>query len=151
MCATTSGGDVTSVPRAALAVLTCMDVRLEPLAMLALAPGDAHVLRNAGGIATDDTVRSLLLSQRLLGTRRLHVVHHTDCGLHQLDEGVLVSELRAEVGAAPAFSFGSFLDPAASARETAESLAESPFLAFDEVRAFVFDVATRELTEVSID
>lgn len=142
------GTGLSARPARRLAILTCMDARFDPVSVLGLAIGDAHVIRNAGGLATDDAVRSLLLSQRALGTEEILVIHHTGCGLERLDEAAFLDALTAEVGSRPPFSLGSFDDVSRDARETADRLAESPFLDGSAVRCFVFDVATGQLDEV---
>lgn len=136
-------------PRLHLAVVACMDSRLDLFAALGLDIGDAHVIRNAGGIVTDDVVRSLVVSQRSLGTREVLVIHHTNCGLHGLDEEAFRSELVASSGEEPPFELGAFTDLEASVRESVERVLASPFVAEKgSVRGFVFDVDTGELREV---
>jgi carbonic anhydrase len=141
---------IARVPRAGVTVLTCMDTRIDPLAALGLAPGDAHVLRNAGGQATDDALRGLLLSQRLMGTTRVYLLHHTDCGLHGLDEDGFVEAIHAETGRRLPFRLGAFADVADDVRRAAAAVAQSPFLRQDEVRGFVLDVETGTVEEVTL-
>ncbi len=136
-------------PRQRLAVLTCMDSRLDLFGAFGLALGDAHLIRNAGGIATDDVVRSLLLSQRLLGTTTVMVVHHTRCGLETFNEDELQRELEAELGQRPPFRLGAFRDVAADVRATVAALSDSPFVTPVEIRGFVFDVDEGSLEEIS--
>jgi carbonic anhydrase len=137
-------------PRATMiAVLTCMDARIDPVAALGLLEGDAHVIRNAGGIATDDAIRSLLISQRLLDTSEVMVVQHTDCGMTRFDEGELRAELERETGTPPPFELGSFSDLDASVSATVARLRESPMLTVSAVRGFVYDVVTGALREVT--
>jgi carbonic anhydrase len=138
-------------PKKKLAVVTCMDSRLDLFGALGLDLGEAHIIRNAGGIATDDVVRSLILSQRKLGTERIMLIHHTYCGLHGLDEEALRSELSSETGAANLMAFGSFADPADNVRATARRLTQEPALRQVEIRGFVFDVDTGSLEEVELD
>jgi carbonic anhydrase len=138
-------------PKKRLAVVTCMDSRLDLFGALGLDLGEAHIIRNAGGIATDDVVRSLILSQRKLGTERIMLIHHTFCGLHGLDEEALRAELSSETGAANLMAFGSFADPADNVRATARRLNQEPALRQVEIRGFVFDVDTGSLEEVDLD
>jgi carbonic anhydrase len=129
-----------------------MDARLRVPAALGLEPGDAHVLRNAGAIVTEDVMRSLAISQRLLGTRGVMVIGHTDCGMARLDEAELRAELREAAGADPPFAIGAFSDVEASVRASVLALRASPLLPHrDAIRGFVYDVATHLLTEVAID
>lgn len=136
-------------PRRQLAIVTCMDSRLDVFAALGLAEGDAHVLRNAGGIVTDDTIRSLALSQRLLGTEAVMLIHHTDCGLQRITEEGFRAELAA-TGTEPTFAIGAFSDVDESVRRSIRRVTASPFLPSRErVRGFVYDVTTGELREVA--
>ncbi|HEU5141775.1 MAG TPA: carbonic anhydrase [Solirubrobacterales bacterium] len=137
-------------PRRGIAIVTCMDCRLDVLAALDLQPGDAHVLRNAGGVVTDDTIRSLAISQRRLGTREVLLVHHTDCGMQTLDEDGFRAELREAAGEDPAFAIESFSDVDADVRQSILRVRRSAFLAHrDCVRGFVYDVDTHRLREVA--
>jgi carbonic anhydrase len=138
-------------PQRHAVVLTCMDVRIDPLAVLGFAPGDAHVLRNGGGIVTDDVVRSLILSQRLLGTTSITVVAHTECGLSRIDEESFADRLERETGVRPAFRFGATADPAETVRSAFARLEAEPLVRSDDVRGFVYDVKTDRLTAVSRD
>lgn len=131
-----------------LAVVVCMDSRIDVFAVLGLGNGEAHVIRNAGGVVTDDVVRSLCLSQRLLGTREVMLVHHTDCGLQKVREDDLREELAREVGVTPTWTFDSFSDPAADVRQSIRRLELSPFVDSGQVRGFVYDVTTGRLDEV---
>jgi carbonic anhydrase len=136
-------------PRRQLAVVTCMDSRLDLFGALGLDLGEAHLIRNAGGIATDDVVRSLLLSQRLLGTQHVMVIHHTRCGLEAFEEEGLTRQIESEVGFRPPFVLGAHRDIDAAVRRTVEELAASPFLSTFEIRGFVFDVDEGALREIS--
>ena len=136
-------------PSRQLAVLTCMDSRLDLFGALGLELGEAHLIRNAGGIATDDVVRSLLLSQRLLGTNTVMVIHHTRCGLETFDEATLAHELETELGERPPFRLGAYNDVDADVRSTLHQLRISPFVRPVELRGFVFDVDEGSLREVS--
>lgn len=135
-------------PRRHLAVVACMDSRIDVFGMLGLDIGDAHVLRNAGGVITDDMIRSLAISQRRLGTREIVLVHHTDCGLMHLSEDGFKSELEAQTGVRPSWSVESFTDPVASVRQSMQRIRISPFVPHrGQVRGFVYDVDTGELRE----
>ena len=136
-------------PRLRIAVLTCMDARIKLFDVLGLRRGDAHVLRNAGGLATDDAMRSLLLSQHSLGTQEVMVIQHTDCGLHGLRDGDLAGRIEATTGYAVPFALGGFDDVDASVRSSLARLRSAPWLVRrDAVRGFVYDVATGKLREV---
>jgi carbonic anhydrase len=137
-------------PARALAIVTCMDSRLNVFAALGLHEGDAHVLRNAGGVVTDDVIRSLAISQRLLGTREVALVHHTDCGMQKLTDDAFRAELQEATGVAPEFAIESFKDIDANVRQSILRVVRSPFLIHREsVRGFVYDVDTHRLREVS--
>ncbi len=136
-------------PMKGVAVLTCMDSRIHVEALFRLAVGDAHVIRNAGGIVTDDALRSLLLSQRLLGTREVLVLHHTDCGMLSFKDDELSARIKAEVGVAPPLKLGAFSDLDQDVRESVARIKASPFLPHrDTVRGFVYDVTTGQVREV---
>jgi len=138
-----------TAPQLHLAVLTCMDTRLDLFGALGLNLGEAHLIRNAGGIATDDAVRSLLLSQRLLGTFAVMVIHHTRCGLETFEEQALADEVEASVGVRPPFRLGAYRDVDDDVRSTLATLRESPFVDTTEIRGFVFDVDDGDLREVN--
>lgn len=141
--------DLALRPKRKLAIVACMDSRMDIFQMLGLAHGDAHIIRNAGGVVTDDVIRSLVLSQRSLGTREIILVHHTNCGLHGIDEAAFNEELMAEVGAKPAWSLEGFNDPFVDTRQSIVRLLQSPFVPFKEhIRGFVYDVADGRLHEV---
>jgi carbonic anhydrase len=136
-------------PRRRLAVVTCMDSRLDVFAALGLEVGDAHVLRNAGGVVTDDVVRSLAISQRKLGTSAVMLIHHTDCGMQTLTDDGFRAELQVATGVAPAFAIESFTDADADVLQSIERVRRSSFLLHrDDVRGFVYDVDTHRLREV---
>jgi carbonic anhydrase len=141
-------GDLPAQPARGLAIVTCMDARIDVFAMLGLQVGDAHVIRNAGGVATEDAIRSLAISQRLLGTRTVLVVQHTGCGMLKVDDEEFRAALRAEVGHAPPWSTEAFDDLDASVHRSVERVRSDPFLLADEVRGFVYDVGTGRLREV---
>ncbi len=141
--------DLPTSPQLHLAVLTCMDSRLDLFGALGLNLGEAHLIRNAGGLASDDAIRSLLLSQRLLGTRSVMVIHHTRCGLETFDEETLAKDVEASVGVRPPFRLGAYRDVEEDVRSTVETLRASPFIDTTEIRGFVFDVDDADLREVS--
>lgn len=142
--------ELPTAPKLHLAVLTCMDSRLDLFGALGLSLGEAHLIRNAGGIATDDAIRSLLLSQRLLGTREVMVIHHTRCGLESFDEETLQDELETELGLRAPFRLGAYRDVDADVRATVSALRASPFVTAAEIRGFVFGVDDGDLREVSL-
>lgn len=132
-----------------VAVVACMDTRLNPYSMLGLREGDAHMIRNAGGIVTDDVLRSLAISQSVLGTEEVILIQHTDCGLLGATEEGLAARVEAECGARPGWRFGAFADLEQSVREGVRALRASSFLPRrDRVRGFVFEVETGRLREV---
>jgi carbonic anhydrase len=138
-------------PSRKLAIVTCMDSRLDVFAALGLVDGEAHVLRNAGGIVTDDTIRSLAISQRRLGTREVMLIHHTDCGMEKITDDGFRTELTEDAGHAPEFTIGAFADVDGAVRESIERVRRSPFLLHREtVRGFVYDVDTHRLREVEL-
>ena len=137
-----------TVPRLHLAVLTCMDSRLDLFGALGLDLGEVHLVRNAGGIASDDAVRSLLLSQRLLETRSVMVIHHTRCGLESFDEETLQEQITSTLGTRPPFRLGAYVDVDEDVRATVAALRASPFIDGTEIRGFVFDVDDGELREI---
>jgi carbonic anhydrase len=143
------GGPRPVVPAKHLAIVACMDSRIDIFDLFGLAVGDAHVIRNAGGIVTDDVLRSLVLSQRVLGTREVILVHHSDCGLQRIREDELQAELRAEYGAVPPYAFGAFDDVDVAVRRAIAQVREHVFLPSREhVRGFVYDVDLGALREV---
>jgi carbonic anhydrase len=137
-------------PAQALAIVTCMDCRIDPLAAQGLKPGDAHVLRNAGGVITEDVIRSLAISQRKLGTRAVTLIHHTDCGMLKLTDDSFRAELQRDTGVTPPFAIESFTDIEANVRQSMLRVRSSAFLPHrGDVRGFVYDVEGAELREVS--
>lgn len=143
-----SKGHLPMPPARKVAVLACMDARLDPARALGLEEGDAHVIRNAGGRATD-ALRSLIISQQLLGTREVVVVHHTDCGMLTFRDADLRGKLKAELGQDADFPFLSFSDLEQSVRDDVAALKASPFLLDVPIRGFVYDVKTGRLKEIS--
>ena len=139
-------------PRRQLAIVTCMDSRLDVFAALGLQHGEAHVLRNAGGVITDDVIRSLAVSQRRLGTHEVMLIHHTDCGMLSLSDDGFRAELQEATGVAPAFAIESFTDLDADVRQSVLRVRRSPFLLhIGQVRGFVYDVDTHALREVPVE
>jgi carbonic anhydrase len=136
-------------PARAVAVVACMDSRMPLFGLLGLAVGDAHVIRNAGGVVTDDTIRSLTVSQHLLGTREIVLVHHTECGLESIDESAFADQVEQATGHRPTWPVRAFGDVDDDVRESMRLLRESPYLLSREVRGTVYDVATGRLREVS--
>lgn len=148
--AATFSGPQAAPPTRHLAVLTCMDCRIDVLGALGLQVGEAHVLRNAGGLPTDDMLRSLVISQRKLGTREVAVIHHTSCGMQGLDDDAFRAELAAEAGAVPPWQVPGFDDLQARVRESVALIRDCPWLPHrDAIRGFVFDIATGRIDEVS--
>lgn len=136
-------------PAHKVAILTCMDARVDPAAMLGIASGDAHVLRNAGGVVTQDVIRSLAMSQNLLGTRDVMIVQHTNCGMSQMDEESIHERISQETGNRPNFATHAFSDLEASLGLAAERIRNSPYLTHTAaVRTFIYDVDSGRLQEV---
>jgi len=143
-------GPLPMPPAKGVAVVACMDARLNVYALLGLEEGQAHVIRNAGGVVTDDEIRSLAISQRLLGTREIILIHHTDCGMLTFTDDDFKAAIQAETGIKPAWSAEAFADLDADVRQSVARIKASPFIPHkDSVRGFVFDVATGKLNEVA--
>jgi carbonic anhydrase len=143
-------GDLPMPPAKHIAIVTCMDARLSPYVMLGLQEGDAHVIRNAGGVITDDEIRSLAISQRLLGTREIALIHHTDCGMLTFSDDELKQQIQEDVGMKPHFSMESFTDLEEDVRQSIARIQASPFVPHkDSVRGFVYEVETGRLREVT--
>jgi carbonic anhydrase len=137
-------------PSRRVAIVTCMDCRIDVFAALGLAAGEAHVLRNAGGSVTDDVIRSLAISQRKLGTREVMLIHHSRCGMQTLTDDGFRAELAHETGTAPTFAIEAFSDPEEDVRQSMLRVRRSEFLPYrDAVRGFVYDVDTHLLREVA--
>ncbi len=137
-------------PKLRLTVITCMDSRLDLFGALGLDIGDAHLIRNAGGIPTDDVLRSLALSQRALGTREVVIIHHTQCGMDGFDDAAFRAELAAETGHEPPWRVDGFTDLYEDTRRSVRTVRECTWIPHrEDVRGFVFDVATAQLTEVT--
>lgn len=148
--ATFDKGDLALPPARRVAVLACMDARLDPAQVLGLDEGDAHVIRNAGGVATDDAIRSLTISQRLLGTEEIVLVHHTDCGMLTFSDDEVKGQILADSGIRPPFALEAFPDVDADVRQTAARIQASPFVPSKNVRGFVYEVETGRLREVPL-
>jgi carbonic anhydrase len=145
-----SAGDLPMPPGAQVAVVACMDARLHVYGVLGLREGDAHVIRNAGGVVTDDVIRSLTISQRLLGTREVILVHHTDCGMLTFEDDDVKADIEAETGLRPPFALEAFPDLEQDVRQSIARVKASPFVPRkDAVRGFVYDVRTGRLQEVT--
>jgi carbonic anhydrase len=143
-------GDLPLPPAKGVAVVACMDARLDVHKILGLEEGDAHVIRNAGGVITDDEIRSLTISQRLLGTREIVLIHHTDCGMLTFSDEELRAQIHEEVGMKPHFSMESFSDLEEDVRQSIARIQHSPFIAHkDAVRGFIYEVETGRLREVN--
>ena len=141
--------DLPMPPGRKLAVVACMDARLVPTNVLGLREGDAHVIRNAGGVVTDDTIRSLAISQHKLGTEEIILIHHTDCGMLTFRDDEFREELQDETGVKPSWAAESFTDLERDLRQSMERIRNSPFIPNKNVRGFVYEVETGKLREVS--
>jgi carbonic anhydrase len=145
-----SSGDLPLPPGKQAAVVACMDARLNVYGALGLREGDAHVIRNAGGVVTDDVIRSLAISQRLLGTREVILIHHTDCGMLTFRDDDVKAEIEADTGLRPHFALEAFPDLEHDVRQSIARIKASPFIPRkDAVRGFVFDVRSGALQEVT--
>ncbi len=143
------GGGLPLPPAAGVAVVACMDARLNVYGILGLDEGQAHVIRNAGGVITDDEIRSLAISQRLLGTREIILIHHTDCGMLTFTDDAFKAGIEAETGIKPPWAAEAFPDLDGDVRQSINRIKASPFVPHkDSIRGFVFDVETGLLTEV---
>jgi carbonic anhydrase len=143
-------GDLSMPPALHVAILACMDARLNPSGLLGLQEGDAHVIRNAGGVVTEDALRSLAISQRLLGTREIVLIHHTDCGMLTFTDDDFKAKVEKDTGLRPSWSPESFCDPAEDVRQSIARIQASPFVPHkDQVRGFVYSVTDGTLSEVS--
>ena len=143
-------GDLPMPPGKQVAVIACMDARLNVYGALGLEEGDAHVIRNAGGVVTDDVIRSLLISQRLLGTEEIVLIHHTDCGMLTFSDDAVKAQVSDEVGIRPPFALEAFAEPEQDIRQSIARSEASPFVPKKgAVRGFVFDVETGRLREVT--
>lgn len=142
--------DLPIPPARGVAVVACMDARLNVYGMLGLEEGDAHIIRNAGGVITDDEIRSLAISQRLLGTTEIILIHHTDCGMLTFTDDDVKAQIQADVGIKPHFSLEAFADLEEDVRQSIRRIEASPFIPNkDSVRGFVYEVETGRLREVT--
>jgi carbonic anhydrase len=145
-----SKGDLPMPPGKHLAVVACMDARLNVYALLGLEEGQAHVIRNAGGVVTEDVIRSLAISQRLLGTNEVILVHHTDCGMLTFTDDQVKADIETDTGLRPHFALEAFSDLERDIRQSIARIKASPFVPNkDSVRGFIFDVTTGKLQEVT--
>ena len=143
-------GDLPLPPGRVLAVVACMDARLDTHKLLGLAEGDAHVIRNAGGVVSDDAIRSLVISQRLLGTREIVLIHHTDCGMLTFRDDDVKDSIEADTGLRPSFALEAFGNLEQDIRQSIARIQANPFIPVkDQVRGFVYDCATGRLNEVT--
>ena len=144
-----SKGNLPIPPAREIAIVACMDARLETGALLGLEEGEAHVIRNAGGVVTDDVIRSLTISQRLLGTREVMLIHHTDCGMLTFTDAELKEAIQKETGIRPPFAMDAFSDLEDDVRQSIARINASPFVMHkDAIRGFVYEVETGRLREV---
>ncbi len=145
-----SKGSLPMPPAKQIAAVVCMDARLETGALLGLAEGDAHVIRNAGGVVTDDVIRSLTISQRLLGTREVMLIHHTDCGMLTFTDADLKQQILDDTGVNPPFDMEAFTDVDGDVRQSIDRVKTSAFIPYtDQVRGFVYEVESGQLREVT--
>jgi carbonic anhydrase len=143
-------GDLPLPPARRVAVLACMDARLNPYGLLGLSEGDAHVIRNAGGVVTDDEIRSLSISQRLLGTEEIILIHHTDCGMLTFTDDGFRRQVQEDTGVKPEWAAEAFDDLEEDVRQSMARIKNSPFIPKKEqLRGFIYDVKSGRLTEVS--
>ncbi len=144
-----SKGSIPMPPAKKIAVVACMDARLETGALLGLVEGDAHVIRNAGGVVTDDVIRSLTISQRLLGTRDIMLIHHTDCGMLTFKDADLKRQILDDTGIKPPFAMEAFSDLDADVRQSIARIKASPYVLYkDQIRGFVYETESGRLREV---
>ncbi len=142
-------GDLPMPPGKHTAVVACMDARLNPYGILGLAEGDSHVIRNAGGVVTDDVIRSLVISQRLLGTNEIILIHHSDCGMLTFHDDEVKAQIEGDTGIRPSFALEAFGDLEGDVRQSIARIKASPFVPHkDAIRGFVYEVETGRLREV---
>jgi carbonic anhydrase len=142
-------GELPLPPGKKVAIVACMDARLNPYGALGLEEGDAHVIRNAGGVVTDDEIRSLAISQRLLGTEEIILIHHTDCGMLTFTDDAFRRSIQDETGVKPEWAAESFSDLDEDVRQSKARIEASPFIPHKNVRGFVYEVETGRLREVA--
>ncbi len=142
-------GDLPTPPAKGAVIVACMDARIDPARLLGLTEGDAHVIRNAGGVVTDDVLRSLVISQRLLGTEEIILIHHTDCGMVTFRDDDVKDEIERDTGIRPSFALEAFVDVEEDVRQSIRRIRANPFIPVkDRIRGFVYDVKTGRLNEV---
>lgn len=141
-------GDLPAPPARRMAVVACMDARLDVYKILGLEEGDAHVIRNAGGVVSEDAIRSLVISQRLLGTEEIVLIHHTECGMLTFHDDEVKRGIEADTGLRPSFALEAFGDLEGDVRQSIARIQASPFIPHKNVRGFVYDVHTGALHEV---
>ncbi len=142
-------GGLPMPPARKVAIVACMDARLDVYRLLGLQLGEAHVIRNAGGVVSDDVIRSLAISQRLLGTEEIVLIHHTDCGMLTFKDDDVKDQIEQDTGVRPSFAMEAFDDPAEDVRQSIRRIQASPFISKKNVRGFVFEVDTGRLDEVT--
>ena len=143
-------GDLALPPAAKTAIVACMDARMDPARLLGLEEGDAHVIRNAGGVVSDDAIRSLVISQRLLGTEEIILIHHTDCGMLTFRDDDVKAAIEADTGLRPTFALEAFPDLEEDVRQSMRRIETCPFIPRkDHIRGFIYDVKTGRLNEVA--
>ena len=143
-------GDLPMPPSRKVVIVACMDARINPYGLLGLSEGEAHVIRNAGGVVSEDVIRSLAISQRLLGTREIVLIHHTDCGMLTFSDDDFKAQIEADTGIRPPWAAEAFADPADDVRQSLRRIAANPFVPHkDQVRGFVYSVAEGTLSEVT--
>src|SRR6202046_1088461 len=143
--------DLPLPPAAKTAVVACMDARLNVYGALGLKEGDAHVIRNAGGVVTDDAIRSLVISQRLLGTEEIILIHHTDCGMVTFSDDAVKAQILADTGLRPSFALEAFPKADDDVRQTAARIKANPFILRKDIRGFVYEVESGRLREIALD
>ncbi len=144
-------GELPLPPAKKVAILACMDARLDPAKALGLQEGDAHVIRNAGGVASEDALRSLVISQRLLGREEIILIHHTDCGMETFTDDAVKEQIRAETGLRPSFALEAFPKAEEDVKQTAARIKANPFVPRRNIRGFIYEVETGRLREVPLD
>jgi carbonic anhydrase len=143
-------GDLPMPPAKKVAVLACMDARLDPAKALGLQEGDAHVIRNAGGVASEDAIRSLVISQRLLGTDEIILIHHTNCGMETFSDDSIKDQILTDTGLRPSFALEAFPKAEDDVKQTAARIKASPFVPHKNIRGFVYEVESGRLREVAL-
>jgi carbonic anhydrase len=143
-------GDLPMPPAKKVAVLACMDARLDPAKALGLQEGDAHVIRNAGGVASEDAIRSLVISQRLLGTEEIILIHHTNCGMETFSDDAVKDQILTDTGLRPSFALEAFPKAEDDVRQTAARIKANPFVPHQNIRGFVYEVESGKLREVAL-